>query len=619
MKNQPCFHGFDLYVKNEEANLLYTFSKRKEHFLRLKKSQDGISFTDAKEYFKISSLFGRAENSDHIDELAVALLPDDKYFLTYTKKNHNSRAHLYGAISQKGGSWRKTGLIEGVDSFGVVVPEYLFEKHHILFYGSHSIKIASSLDLREWHTTPNAILKPRKDSFDHSALKVARILTVDEGIALFYFAKNIHKKLCLGVALLEKEAPGRVLWRAKFPLWEQPENWIANKTRILGIIQTEKEYIAYFEHGRGEVFVDRLSHGDQDETETLKKHLTKKSKRDFLPSLTRFPKNPIIEPNPENSWEAAATFNPAALFLDDRIHLIYRAQDHNGISVFGYASSRDGIHIDERSENPVYFPQQHFETSQGKKTSHPYPCISGGGWGGCEDPRICQIEDRIYMIYIAFNGYQPPGVALTSIKTDNFLRKIWDWKKPKLISRTGQIQKNWVIFPEKINGQYAVLHSISPKISIDYFNSLDSDETIVDSYHNNQRNFSDKEPWDNIVRGVGPPPLKTEYGWLVFYHAMDCRDPNRYKVGAMLLDLQNPEKILARCSQPILEPEEKYENEGFKSGVVYVCGAVIKDKTLFVYYGGADTFVAVASSPLKEFVELLISSGKVALVSKKIK
>jgi beta-1,2-mannobiose phosphorylase / 1,2-beta-oligomannan phosphorylase len=618
MKKQTHLRSLDLFVKNGEANLIYSFPKREERFLRLKKSWDGLSFSDTEKHLKISSFWGRAENSDHIDELAVTQLSGDKYFLAYTKKNHHSRTHLYGAISQNGIKWRKTGLVEGVCSFGMVAPEYLFEKHHILYFGSHSIKIAFSSDLAKWHITPDAVLRPRKDYFDHSNLKVARILNVDEGIALFYFAKNIQKKLCLGVALLDKEAPGRVIWRANSPLWEQPENWIAGKTRILGIIQTEKEYVAYFEHGRGEIFTDKLHHEDQTESEILKKHLEKKSKRDSLPSLNRFSKNPIIEPRPENSWESAATFNPAALYLDDRIHLIYRAQDHNGISVFGYAASRDGIHIDERSENPIYFPQQNFETSQGKKTTHPYPGMSGGGWGGCEDPRICQIEDKIYMIYIAFNGYQPPGVALTSIKAANFLNRIWDWKKPRLISRPGQIQKNWVIFPEKINGKYAVLHSLSPKISIDYIDSLDSEDVLIDSYHTHHQH-SQKERWDNIVRGIGAPPLKTDYGWLVLYHAMDYRDPNRYKVGAMLLDLNNPEKILARCCQPILEPEMKYENEGCKTGVVYACGVVVKDGTLFVYYGGADTFVAVASAPFEEFMRQLISSGKVTLASKKLK
>jgi beta-1,2-mannobiose phosphorylase / 1,2-beta-oligomannan phosphorylase len=450
-------------------------------------------------------------------------------------------------------------------------------------------------------------------------LKVARILNVDEGIALFYFAKNIQKKLCLGVALLDKEAPGRVIWRANSPLWEQPENWIAGKTRILGIIQTEKEYVAYFEHGRGEIFTDKLHHEDRNESEILKKHLAKKSKRDSLPSLNRFSKNPIIEPRPENSWESAATFNPAALYLDDRIHLIYRAQDHNGISVFGYASSKDGISIDERSENPIYFPQQNFETSQGKKTTNPYPIISGGGWGGCEDPRLCQIEDKIYMIYVAFNGYQPPGVALTSIKTDNFLKKIWDWRKPVLISPPGEINKNWIIFPEKINGKFAILHSFYPKILIDYFDSLDKFNGKEFIKSNNTRPVDYNRIWDSWFRGVGPSPIKTKYGWLVIYHAMDHKNPDRYKIGALLLDLKDPSKILYRSKYPILEPEEVYENNGHKWGVIYSCGAVVKDGTLFVYYGGADTFVAVASAPFEEFMKQLISSGKVTLASKKIR
>jgi predicted GH43/DUF377 family glycosyl hydrolase len=221
------------------------------------------------------------------------------------------------------------------------------------------------------------------------------------------------------------------------------------------------------------------------------------------------------------------------------------------------------------------------------------------------------------MIYVAFNGSQPPGVALTSISTENFLKRIWNWREPKLISRPGQIQKNWVIFPEKINGQFAIMHSISPKISIDYFDSLDDGDVMIESFHTYQQ-YDNKDRWDNIMRGVGAPPLKTDYGWLVLYHAMDCHDPNRYKVGAMLLDYKNPEKILARCIQPILEPDEKYENEGYKSGVVYVCGAVIKDGKLMVYYGGADTYVVVASAPIKDFMEKLIAAKDAKLNTQKI-
>ncbi|MEI8096641.1 MAG: hypothetical protein WCG73_00890, partial [Candidatus Moraniibacteriota bacterium] len=617
----------DLYVKDGEIYFIYSFPRKGEHFFRLKKSKDGLSFSDTEEQLKIigTTLLSKPENPDTIDELVVTQISEESHFSTYSKKDHNHRTKLYGATSSDGKNWKKTDLIDGVHSFGMIVPEYLFEDHRVLYFGNSSLRIATSPDLKTWHIMPGAILKSRKDCFDYSALKIARVLNVDEYIAVFYFAKNIHKKLCLGVALFDKEAPGRMIWRSESPLWEQPAHWIANKTKLLGILQTDEEFLAYFEHGRGEIFVHKLHYSDdmvveddEEEIDPKKKKLSQKKKeKELAPTLTRSFKNPIIEPNHENHWEAAATFNSAALYLDNRVHLIYRAQDHGGISVFGYASSSDGINIDERSDSPVYFPYEVFETSKGKKSAHPFPCVSGGGWGGCEDPRLTQIEDKIYMIYIAFNGYQPPGVALTSIKTDDFLNKIWKWETPKLISRPGQIQKNWVIFPEKINGKFAVLHSITPKISIDYLESLDPDDVLIDSYHTHQH-FMDKERWDNIVRGVGAPPLKTEYGWLVLYHAMDFRDPNRYKVGAMLLDAENPERILARSTEPILEPDEKYENEGFKSGVVYVCGAVIKDGTLFVYYGGADMFVAVASAPLKEFMEQLLSSGKVrSLITKK--
>lgn len=109
------------------------------------------------------------------------------------------------------------------------------------------------------------------------------------------------------------------------------------------------------------------------------------------------------------------------------------------------------------------------------------------------------------------------------------------------------------------------------------------------------------------MRGAGAPPMKTKYGWLVLYHAMDRRDPDRYKVGAMILDLNDPTKVLYRTSRPILEPVESYENQGFKSGVVYACGAVVKDGELLVYYGGADSVACVAKTNLNKFLEGIVS------------
>ncbi|MDP3004338.1 MAG: hypothetical protein Q8N43_02440, partial [Candidatus Azambacteria bacterium] len=119
-------------------------------------------------------------------------------------------------------------------------------------------------------------------------------------------------------------------------------------------------------------------------------------------------------------------------------------------------------------------------------------------------------------------------------------------------------------------------------------------------------------------RGAGAPPLKTKYGWLLFYHAMD-NDWSKYKVGAMLLDLNDPTKILYRAKEPVLEPEEIYENNGYKPGIVYISGAVIKDGDLLVYYGCSDSYVSVAYANLDDFLEALKKEAKPKLKVKTLK
>ena len=154
------------------------------------------------------------------------------------------------------------------------------------------------------------------------------------------------------------------------------------------------------------------------------------------------------------------------------------------------------------------------------------------------------------------------------------------------------------------------MHSISPRIQIDYIddiNELRHGLKVIKS------EFGARVPraeWDTWPRGVGAPPVKTDDGWLVFYHATDKHEPHKYKLGVMLLDLQNPEKILARATQPVLTPDIWYENDS-KPGVVYVCGAVIVDGNLYVYYGGGDRHVCVAHMPVQKLLNWL-KSRKVA-------
>ena len=215
----------------------------------------------------------------------------------------------------------------------------------------------------------------------------------------------------------------------------------------------------------------------------------------------------------------------------------------------------------------------------------------------------------VYMTYVAYDGWSPPRVALTSIALKDFLDNNFIWEKPVLISPPGVVDKSAVIFPEKINGKYAIMHRVFPNILIDYVDSLDDFDGKTFVYGEHKIEPRSKEWWDSRKIGAGAPPLKTDEGWLLIYQAVDDKDASEYKVGAMLLDLEDPTKVIARSAEPILLPREEYENVGFKAGVVYPCGAVIKDNTLFVYYGGADSYVCVATANLKDFIGDLKKTG----------
>lgn len=332
-------------------------------------------------------------------------------------------------------------------------------------------------------------------------------------------------------------------------------------------------------------------------------------------TLERFRGNPVIHPARDMYWESTATFNPTAFEHDGKIHVIYRAVGANDLSTLGYAGSKDGYNFTERTFQPIFI---HKNYSLDKE--EPIFYSSGGGWnGGAEDPRITKINNMLYMTYTAFNGWGSVRIALTSISLEDFLNKKWNWKKPVLISPPGEVNKNWVIFPEKINGKYAIMHSFYPKILIDYFDDLNELDGKKFIKSNNTRPVDNSRNWDSWFRGVGPAPIKTKYGWLIFYHAMDHRNPDRYRIGSILLDLKNPTKILYRSKEPVLEPEAFYENEGHKWGVVYSCGAVVKGDDLFIYYGGADMVSCVATANLKLFLKELMTTGVIKLTKGKKK
>ena len=351
---------------------------------------------------------------------------------------------------------------------------------------------------------------------------------------------------------------------------------------------------------------------------------TAKKKRAL--SLRRSRLNPVIGPAANSYWESEAVFNPGAVMHGGRIHLFYRALGPDGISRVGYASSKDGIHFDKRSSHPVYMPESVTESIK----HHPYTSparlsydkalyISGGGWGGCEDPRAVKIDDRVYLTFNIFNGWHSIRVGLTSIDENDLEQGRWNWRRFVFLSPPNERHKNWVLFPEKIGDKYALLHNLydddPARVRVEYIDDINLRKPLVLDSPDPQL-LPDRElAWHNRTRSVGPPPIKTRYGWLLFYHAMDKNDPGRYKIGALLLDLKDPKKILYRSNYPVLEPDEWYEND-WKPGIIYASGAVVKGDTLFIYYGGGDKHIGVAYTNLDDFVKKLMKNEH-AVFSKK--
>jgi predicted GH43/DUF377 family glycosyl hydrolase len=260
-------------------------------------------------------------------------------------------------------------------------------------------------------------------------------------------------------------------------------------------------------------------------------------------------------------------------------------------SVLGYASSTDGLHIDERMSAPVYVPREAFE-----RKYHP-------GFSGCEDPRLTRIDETIYMSYTAYDGINPPRIAVSTIGVEDFNNhKFEAWSTPKLISAPGMDNKDSCIVSEKIDGRYVIFHRIPPCIWVDIVSDLNFGENHWLGGH--PLMGPRVNSWDDLKIGLNGPPEKTEDGWLLLYHGVSKVD-KKYRMGAALLDLDNPLKVIARLQNPILEPLAWYENEGYRHGTVFSNGQVIKDGVLYDYYGGADKYTGVATAPVKTILDAL--------------
>ncbi len=305
--------------------------------------------------------------------------------------------------------------------------------------------------------------------------------------------------------------------------------------------------------------------------------------------LVRYYGNPILDPVKDHYWENKYVLNAAAFRLKDRVYLLYRAFGEDEISRIGLAVT-DGFNVLERLPYPIFVPGNDEEKC------------------GCEDPRVVIIDDEIYMMYTAYDGVIAQ-ISAASIKLDDFLNYRFDRWVRKGFAFKDVWNKDALLFPEKINNRYVIYHRIEPSIWVSYLDKLEF--PVPRKMHSIILGPRSGKMWDSLKIGAGAQPLKTKYGWLLIYHGVD--QEMVYRLGVLLVDLQNPELVIYRSPNPILEPKESYEigsGEHWVPNVVFTCGAVgatdkailEDDDEILIYYGAADTNIAVATATLADLI-----------------
>lgn len=410
-----------------------------------------------------------------------------------------------------------------------------------------------------------------------------------------YFTED-NKIFGIGAALLDLKNPNKIIAHTKTSFMVPEEKYekegiVKNITFPTGAI-LEGDLLKVFYGGADTVcayaemsllgLISSMDFFDNDDIS--KKVLAYRSENRFC----RIGNRPILEPRADHPWESMAVFNPAAIEINDTVYILYRAMSQDNTSVIGCAESYDLKKIKIRGVQPVYTPRASFEEKR----------IPNGN-SGCEDPRLTMIGDRVYMVYTAFNGIEVPRIAMTSISTKDMSSGVWKWTNPILISNDLVDDKDGTLFPAKIKDKYALIHRVDHNICIDYSPTLEFKNR--NNYENNIILAPRAGMWDSKKVGISTPPILSEYGWILIYHGIG--DDRVYRVGAALLDISDTEKVIGRTAYPIFEPEMDYEKNGQINGVVFPCGAIVKNDTLYIYYGGADSVIAVATIKLKNLLK----------------
>lgn len=337
--------------------------------------------------------------------------------------------------------------------------------------------------------------------------------------------------------------------------------------------------------------------------------------------LKRYPSDekpePILVPRKEIDWEAKAVFNPSVVFDNGRniFVMLYRTYPSiteettpkikrpgfklkNQISYIGYAESKDGINF-ERRDVPFISPDVDYDRF------------------GCEDPRVTKINDTFYITYTAIDTLiekEDPNakIRIALASTKDFITV----EKQGIIGPPVR-SKASAFFPEKVSdGKIALLMTINSDstnscVVIRYYDSI---EEVLDQTDESWAEFLDTtqdkavlqtEWWLHRGPELGAQPIKTDRGWLLIFSNESMSDS--WTIGAALLDLGNPSKLIARTPGYILQPVTDYEREGLVQNVTFPEGVVIVGDTLYVYYGAADTVIGLATCKLSDLLDYVES------------
>lgn len=322
-------------------------------------------------------------------------------------------------------------------------------------------------------------------------------------------------------------------------------------------------------------------------------------------------------------FENEGVMNPAVIVDGQTVHLFYRAVRNGNHSSIGYCQLDGPLKVVQRDKEAFMYPEFEYESQ------------------GLEDPRIVKIDQEYYMTYTAYDGINAMGALALSSDLKHFTKMggitsrftyaqfkklllsdgehtskyFRSYNKRESQTNSGKpvylTDKNLVFFPRRINGKLCFMHRIKPDIQLVKIDNLN--ELTYDFWTKYFTDFTSHimfEPLydhESSYIGGGCPPIEVPEGWLMIYHSV-CDTPKGYiySVSVALLDLEDPQKEIARLPYPLFSPETDYELNGIVNKVCFPTGTAIFDDKLYIYYGAADKCIACVSVQLSELVKELL-------------